>query len=57
MASLMVSAVADSCEFLFAVATVIRLLTGMCTHVHEKIAFFGKDFSTVFYFALKEVLT
>ena len=57
MASLVVSAVSDSCEFLFTMSAVIRLLTGMCAHVYEEVAFLSEDFTTVFNFALKEVLS
>lgn len=57
MASLVVSAVADGCEFLFTVFAVIGLLASVSSHVYKKVAFFGEDLATVFNFALKEVLT
>lgn len=57
MASLVISAVTDGCEFLFAVSAVIRLFTGMCAHVYEEVAFLRENFTTVFNFALKEVLS
>lgn len=57
MTSFVVSAVTDSCEFLFTVSAVIRLFTGMCAHVYEEVSFLCEDFTTVFNFALKEVLS
>lgn len=57
MSPFVVSAVADGCELLLAIATVVRLLTGVCAHMYQKISFFGKNFTAVLNLALKQVLT
>ena len=57
MSSLVVSAVTDGSELLFAVATEVRFLAGVCAHVYQKISFFGENFSAPFNLAQEGILT
>ena len=56
MASLVILAVADGGEALLAVLALVGLLTGVGSHVYEKVTFLSEDLAAVGFSAFEQVL-
>jgi hypothetical protein len=56
MASLVILAVSNGGEALLAVLALVRLLTGVGSHVYEKVSFLREDLPAVGFSALEQVL-
>ena len=52
----MILAIPDGSKALITVKALVRLFTGVSSHVNKQVALLGKDFTTVRFIAFEQVL-